>query len=108
MSQAGAAPIDAIVQPGPPQQPDRVRRWYQAAIAVLLVGALIALEILQQQRFIDTVVFSRNETRLSALSTPVSVTLPVGETRRASDYRVYVSFDLTPEDLALNRRRGPR
>ena len=36
------------------------------------------------------------------------LSLPVGETRRVQDYRILVSFELTPDDLALNRRRGPR
>jgi hypothetical protein len=32
----------------------------------------------------------------------------VGEYRRPQDYTVYVSFRLSPEDLALNRQRGVR
>ena len=64
--------------------------------------------ILSRQDFTDRVVFGRNETRSTVDSAPVSITLPVGETRRAADYRILVSFQLTEEDLALNRRRGPR
>ncbi|WP_149541396.1 hypothetical protein [Siccirubricoccus phaeus] len=60
------------------------------------------------QDFVDRVGFARNETRTSIQSAPVTVTLPVGEGRRAQDYRIWATFALTPEDLALNRRRGPR
>jgi hypothetical protein len=64
--------------------------------------------ILARHSFVDRILFARNETRMNAESAPVSLSLPVGEGRRGTDYKIYVSFDLTPEDLALNRRRGPR
>jgi len=64
--------------------------------------------ILSRQDFAERVTFARNEIRTSGQSAPVSISLPVGENRRAADYRILVSFDLSPEDLALNRRRGPR
>jgi hypothetical protein len=65
-------------------------------------------EILNQVAFVERATFARNETRLSGQTGPISLSLPVGETKRASDYRILVSFELTPEDLTLNRRRGPR
>jgi hypothetical protein len=64
--------------------------------------------ILSRQNFTDRVVFGRNETRASVSSAPVSISLPVGANRRAGDYRILVSFQLDEQDLALNRRRGPR
>jgi hypothetical protein len=64
--------------------------------------------ILSRQSFVERVTFARNEVRTTGQSEPVSVSLPVGEDRHANDYRILVSFELTPEDLALNRRRGPR
>ena len=64
--------------------------------------------ILSRQSFLERVGFARNETRTSGESEPVTVSLPVGEERRAQDYRILVSFQLSEEDLALNRRRGPR
>ncbi len=64
--------------------------------------------ILNVQRFRDRLTFNPNETRVTTNSEPVRVTLPVSESRRAQDYRVVVGFVLTPEELALNRRRGPR
>jgi hypothetical protein len=65
-------------------------------------------QVLSRQVFVERVAFGRNETRTTGSSEPVNLSLPVGEDRRARDYRIFVSFELTPEDLALNRRRGPR
>jgi hypothetical protein len=64
--------------------------------------------ILNRRSFTERVTFARNETRTTVASEPISLSLPVGETRRGGDYRILVSFELTPDDLALNRRRGPR
>ncbi len=64
--------------------------------------------VLSRQSFTERVTFARNETRTAVESGPISLSLPVGEQRRAGDYRVYVSFDLSPEDFAFNLRRGPR
>lgn len=64
--------------------------------------------ILSRQVFVERAGFARNETRASITSAPVSISLPVGEARQAGDYRILVSFLLSEEDLALNRRRGPR
>jgi hypothetical protein len=52
--------------------------------------------------------FNRGETRAAGVAEPVRLSLPVGEDRRATDYRIFVSFELTPEDVEVNRRRGPR
>jgi hypothetical protein len=64
--------------------------------------------VMSRQSFRERVTFSRNETRINGQSDPVTINLPVGENRRAQDYRILVSFELLPEDLDLNRRRGPR
>ena len=65
-------------------------------------------QILSRQSFVERVAFARNESRTAGSSAPVTLSLPVGEARRVQDYRILVSFELTPDDLALNRRRGPR
>lgn len=65
-------------------------------------------EILNRIRFQDTLVFGTNETRAQGVSEEVRITLPVSQERRANDYGVIVSFELTPDQLELNRRRGPR
>jgi hypothetical protein len=64
--------------------------------------------ILNEVRFVDQMSFERNETRQTGASEPVQLVLPVGDGRRMQDYRIMVSFQLTPEELAENRRRGPR
>ncbi len=64
--------------------------------------------VLSEQGFQERISFNPNETRTSGMSQEVDVTLPVGDDRRAQDYTVYVSFRLTPEELAMNRRRGVR
>jgi len=64
--------------------------------------------ILSRQMFVDRVEFARNETRTSATGEPVTIQLPVSQTRSANDYRILVSFMLNEEELATNRRRGPR
>lgn len=65
-------------------------------------------EILQRQTFVERVPFNRGEPRTAGEAEPVRLSLPVGEERRATDYRILVSFALTAEELAANRRRGPR
>lgn len=64
--------------------------------------------ILSRRSFVEGVGFARNETRTAVESGSISLSLPVGENRRASDYRILVSFELTPAELEQNRRRGPR
>ncbi|WP_372623227.1 hypothetical protein [Falsiroseomonas sp.] len=54
------------------------------------------------------VTFPPNVQRAEASGRPVQVVVPLPEGRRASDYVVRLSFQLTPEELALNRQRGPR
>jgi hypothetical protein len=54
------------------------------------------------------VTFPPNVQRAEAVGRPVRVTVPLGEGRRAADYVLRLSFQLTPEELALNRQRGPR
>ena len=41
---------------------------------------------------------------LNVSGEPVDFRFPVGAGREASDYAIYVSFRLTPEELATNRR----
>lgn len=64
--------------------------------------------ILSRQLFVERVGFAQNETRALARSQPVTISLPVSEARRATDYRILVSFMLSEDELAQNRERGPR
>ncbi|MFN3448988.1 MAG: hypothetical protein ACK44F_09860 [Roseococcus sp.] len=52
--------------------------------------------------------FPPNAARVSLSSTAIEIEFPVGEGRRVQDYRIMVGFLLNEEELALNRRRGPR
>ncbi len=54
------------------------------------------------------VTFPPNVARATATGQPLRVSMPVGEGRRAGDYILRLSFQLSPEELALNRQRGPR
>ena len=60
------------------------------------------------QRFVTTVIFGANETRATVEGQTVTIALPVSESRRATDYRVLVFLQLDEDELAQNRRRGPR
>jgi hypothetical protein len=60
------------------------------------------------QRLVDQIRFGPNETRAAVTSQGVSILLPVSENRRVNDYRVLVFLQLTEDELAVNRRRGPR
>ncbi len=60
------------------------------------------------QRLIDRIQFGPNEARATVTSQGVSILLPVSENRRVNDYRILVYLQLTEEELAQNRRRGPR
>jgi hypothetical protein len=53
------------------------------------------------------VTFPANVQRAEATGRPVRVMVPLGE-RRATDFVLRLSFQLTPEELELNRQRGPR
>ncbi len=64
--------------------------------------------MLSKQNYVERVGFNPNETRTTILSQEVDVTLPVGNGIRAQDYTIYVSFQLSDEQLAINRRRGLR
>ena len=54
------------------------------------------------------IAFAANVPRAQATGRPVAVAVPVGGGLRAADYVLRLSFQLTPEELALNRQRGPR
>lgn len=64
--------------------------------------------IINRQGFLLPAQFGANTTRAAVGSQPVEISFPVGQERRAQDYRIMVGFQLTQDELALNRRRGPR
>jgi len=64
--------------------------------------------VVTRQTFVLPAQFSANTTRAAVSSQPVEISFPVSSERRVQDYRILVGFQLTPDELALNRRRGPR
>ena len=52
--------------------------------------------------------FPANVGRATANGRPAQITLPLEEGKRATDYTIRISFQLTPEELALNRSRRAR
>ena len=80
----------------------------RAAQIPWFVAVLDGEEVVSRSRFVLPVAFAANTTR-SALSTQsIDISFPVGEGRRVQDMRIMVGFALSPEEVALNRRRGPR
>ena len=65
-------------------------------------------QVLSRSRFVLPVTFAANTTRASVQTNSVEVSFPVREGARVQDMRIMVGFALSPEEVALNRRRGPR
>ncbi|MBB5689189.1 hypothetical protein GXW77_09920 [Roseomonas alkaliterrae] len=64
-------------------------------------------QIIDRQEFASLVEFPPNVNRVRVQSRPVRLNFPAEE-RLVENHNVRLSFQLTPEQLALNRRRGPR
>ncbi|UPY37825.1 hypothetical protein [Sediminicoccus sp. KRV36] len=65
-------------------------------------------QVLTRQSFVMNGQFAVNTTRANVTSQAVEISFPVSADRRIQDYRVMVGFLLTEDEVALNRRRGPR
>ncbi|MDB5414309.1 MAG: hypothetical protein JWR10_2644 [Rubritepida sp.] len=65
-------------------------------------------DVVSRQTFTLPAQFGANTTRSSISTQPVDVSFPTGNGKRAQDYRILVGFLLTPDEVAMNRRRGPR
>lgn len=64
--------------------------------------------VLDKQVFRVQPRFAANADTLRLTSDEVRLTLPVGTERTGADYDLVVGFQLSPDELAQNRRRGPR
>jgi hypothetical protein len=64
-------------------------------------------DVLNKQIFGVTVKFPGNLTRVSLTDNdpPVTVDIPLAAGRDATDYQIFVGFQLTPDELEYNRRR---
>jgi hypothetical protein len=63
-------------------------------------------QLVQRKNALLSVNFEGNQTRSRVTSAPESIMFPAG--RNPAEYRVRISFALSPEELDRNRRRGPR
>ncbi|MBR0652726.1 hypothetical protein GXW78_23920 [Roseomonas terrae] len=64
-------------------------------------------QVIDRQEFVTTVELEGNANRVRVQSRPVSFDFPVDE-RRVENHTIRLSFQVTPDQLAANRRRGPR
>jgi hypothetical protein len=64
-------------------------------------------QIIERRDFVTPVAFQGNANRVRIASTPVVLSFPAEE-RLVENHNVRLSFQLTPEELEVNRRRGPR
>lgn len=72
------------------------------------VAVLDGDSILDKQVFPLRAEFAPNADRLRLAGDEVELRLPVRENKTAAAYRIEVGFQLTPEELAVNRSRGRR
>jgi hypothetical protein len=64
--------------------------------------------VLEKQEFPLPTQFPGNTDHVRLTGDEVDLVLPVTEKVSGAAYRVLVGFQLTPQELAFNRRRGPR
>jgi hypothetical protein len=65
-------------------------------------------QVLDKQIYHIAPDFAANSDTVRLTSDPVSLTLPISAQKTGSAYNLVVGFQLTPDEVALNRRRGPR
>ena len=64
--------------------------------------------ILDKRDYTIHVAFDRNGSKMRLTGDQIEMTLPTPGKVTGADYRILVGFQLTPQELAFNRRRGPR
>ncbi len=65
-------------------------------------------EVLDKQIYRVNPNFAPNADTTRLTTDPVTLTLPTSASRPGSSYDVVVGFQLSPDEVAFNRRRGPR
>ena len=65
-------------------------------------------EILDKKDYTLRAAFDRNNGKLRLTGDQIDLTIPTPGKVTGTDYRILVGFQLTPQQLAFNRRRGPR
>ncbi len=100
---AVTASVSMAVERGPAATAREVRLPWMIAVTDARTE-----QVLDRQVYTQVIPFSANVTRSSGQTAAVELVLPVTEQRRVADYKIWVSFHLSPEQLEFNRRRGPR
>jgi hypothetical protein len=65
-------------------------------------------QIIDQQDYAIATAFPPNVDRIDISGPPITLLFPVSAQKQASAYKIYVGLRLTPDELAENRKRGPR
>jgi hypothetical protein len=78
------------------------------AMAPMFVAVVRDGKVLDKAIYRLEAAFPSNTDQVQLVSNDVQLTLPVGPKLTGPDYSVYVGFQLTPDELAANRKRGPR
>ncbi len=90
----------------------RLARGPAAGAADLEVPFFIAVsrngEVLDKQVYRVAPVFASNADTTRLTTDPVTLILPTRPSQPGSSFDVVAGFQLTPEEVAFNRRRGPR
>jgi hypothetical protein len=94
------AAVTFQVTRGPAMQGNTVDVPYVVAVA-------LGEDIKQEAAFRLRVTFPSNIGTVNLVSDPVHMVFPVTKTTNASSYTIWAFFRLTPEQLELNRQRGP-
>ena len=74
----------------------------------VMIGVTEGEAVLDRKAVVLAGQFRTNSDLTQLTSDEINLDFPVTAQKDASVYRIYVGFDLTPEQLALNRKRGPR
>jgi hypothetical protein len=65
-------------------------------------------DVIERQAFTARAAMASNQTRINTNGQAARLRLPIGDGVSAGNYVVRISFQLTPDQLAQNRSRGPR
>ena len=85
-----------------PSAPDR-----DFAVPVF-IAVLDGDTVIDKQDYEMTGTFPANVDRMRMSTPEITLNLPVTPTKTAASYKIYIGFILTQDQLALNRKRGPR
>ncbi len=93
--------VDVAVQRGP-ANPSRT------ATVPIFVAVMDGETIVDRQDYTLNATFDSNVDRTRVSSSDITLNIPTSRDKTAAAYKIYIGFNLTPEQLALNRKRGPR